>query len=571
MSEKNKSLREKINEKSENFQSRENVSGVKELYSEKVGADSLNRTNSGNNFLNNIGNSRNMSGLTSGLVSGQKTSGNGGIINSNFKDRVLYPVQEVVIKINNEICDVKDLSFILDKKVGEHDFLDMEFTILTEETDKYHSYVFSLENILEMELNRITEFGEEDGKNIFYGTIENIDIELSASERSKCFIRTYSESIKMDKMKKYRSFLDPELTYEDIVQKVMEEYDINYSMGTELSEPIKHVYVQNGETDWVFLRRVLADLNIPVFSHLSEVLFGEINSETYNADLDRSLYGRGREKENILFKVKGTDPYNVGEKVNIKFQEGEDSMAGVKLVSKSYLTIEENYIKCDYELVDLKGGHKYAKYPNNLFIGKAIEGTVIEVLNDEGIAKLTLDLSIGLEKFALEDDEQAYADEYAGKFQIPYTTPYSQSNTGLFCTPEAGDIVKLFFPGNNEWDSYVQGAVNNTGNGRFSDYENRNFHVNESDFNLTISKDSYSVSAASSISQSANSISETAKTILNNSENHTETVRNDKILIAKNISQTAAKNTTIKSNSNTLITASGVSTVSGGQKVNING
>ena len=205
MSEKNKSLREKINEKSENFQSRENVSGVKELYSEKVGAGSLNRTNSGNlqenNFLNNIGNSRNMAGLASGLVPGLKTSGNGGIINSDFKDRVLYPVQEVVIKINNEICDVKDLSFTLDKKVGEHDFLDMEFTILTEETDKYHSYVFSLENILEMELNRVTDFGEEDGKNIFYGTIENIDIELSASERSKCFIRTYSESIKMDKIR----------------------------------------------------------------------------------------------------------------------------------------------------------------------------------------------------------------------------------------------------------------------------------------------------------------------------------------------------------------------------------
>ena len=47
--------------------------------------------------------------------------------------------------------------------------------------------------------------------------------------------------------------------------------------------------------------------------------------------------------------------------------------------------------------------------------------------------------------------------------------------------------------------------------------------------------------------------------------------RNDKTVIAKNINHTAAKNTTIKSNANTSITANGVSTVSGGQKVNING
>lgn len=182
-----------------------------------------------------------------------------------------------------------------------------------------------------------------------------------------------------------------------------------------------------------------------------------------------------------------------------------------------------------------------------------------------------MDLTQGLKKCIKDDSEEAYIDVYAGKWQIPYVTPYSSSNTGLFCTPEKGDNVKLFFGSNNEEDIYIQGAVNNPGNGRFSDYENRNFHVNNSDFNMIVAKDNFSVNAASSIVYSSENITESAKIISNNSENHVETVRNDKTVIAKNINHTAAKNTTIKSNANTSITANGVSTVSGGQKVNING
>ena len=508
-------------------------------------------------------------GFNSLLNSGDSKTGN--VLNSNIKDKVLYSVKQTKIRINGNECDIKDLNFNINKEVWEHDYLEMEFTIHGQETGRYHSYVFSLDNLLEIELNRITESGGEDWKNIFYGPIENIDIELSAGERAKCKIRTYSESIKMDKIRKYRSFLDPGITYKRIAETIMGNYGLKYKLAPELEQSIKHVYIQNGETDWQFLKRILSDVNIPLFSHLSEILFGEINSETYPVDLSSAIYGRGREQGNILFKVNGTDPYNIGEKVKVQFEESGHNMSGTKLVSKSFLFIEDKYIKCKCELVDTEGFHEYEKYENNTFIGKSIEGNVIEVLNSDGIAKLTVDLTQGLKKCVKDDREKAYADEYAGKWGISYVTPYSSSNTGLFCTPEKGDNVKLFFGSNSEEDAYIQGAVNNPGNGRFSDYENRNFHVNGSDFNMIVAKDNFSLCAASSIAHSSESITESAKTIANNSENHVETVRNDKTVIAKNINHTAAKNTTIKSNANTSITANGVSTVSGGQKVNING
>lgn len=520
-----------------------------------------------NKVLSGIGTVSNVRENFNGNSGNMLSSG----ISEGIKDKVLYVAKRTKVRINDEICDIKDLDFKIKKEVWEHDYLEMEFTIQTSEAGKYYSYVFSLDNTLEIELDRITEFGTEDWKKIFYGPVENIDVELSAGERAKCKIKTYSESIKMDKIKKYRSFSDSELTYKQIAEIIMKEYKLKYLTAPELEQTIKHVYIQNGETDWQFLKRILSDVNIPLFSHLSEILMGEINSQEYKADLSNAVYGRGREEKNILFKISGTDPYNTGEKVNIEFEENGRNMSGIKLVSKSYLSIEGSYIKCSCELVDTDGAHKYKKYPNNTFIGKSIEGNVIEVLNSDGIAKLTLDLTQGLQKCIKNDDEKSYKDEYAGKWEVSYVTPYSSTNTGFFCTPEKGDNVKLFFGSNSEADAYIQGSVNSQGNGRFSDYENRNFHVNESDFNLIISKNNFSMSAAASISHSADSISESAKSITSNSENHVETVRNDKTVIAKNISHTAAKNTTIKSNANTSITANGVSTVSAGQKVNING
>ena len=77
------------------------------------------------------------------------------------------------------------------------------------------------------------------------------------------------------------------------------------------------------------------------------------------------------------------------------------------------------------------------------------------------------------------------------------------------------------------------GAVNNDGNGRFTDVANRNYHVGDSDFNMVLATNSLSTSAAESISQSASNISEqareireTAKNIANMSNNHTEIIKN---------------------------------------------
>ena len=223
-------------------------------------------------------------------------------------------------------------------------------------------------------------------------------------------------------------------------------------------------------------------------------------------------------------------------------------------------------------------GRTIGAKPLNKYIEKAENqnANVKERVKASDIAVMILDLTEGFLK--LGENGQSFEDKYAGKSYFPYVTPYSQSNTGFTPAPEANDRVALYFPNGNETHAIVLGAVNNDGNGRFTDVANRNYHVGDSDFNMVLATNSLSTMAASSISQtassiseSADSISENAGSISNSAKNYSETVERVKSVLAQNITQTSTQNTTITSNNDTTITSSGTSKVAGGGKVLING
>ena len=224
-------------------------------------------------------------------------------------------------------------------------------------------------------------------------------------------------------------------------------------------------------------------------------------------------------------------------------------------------------------------GRTIGAKPLNKYIEKAENSqneNVKERVKASDIAVMTLNLTEGLLK--LGENGQSFEDKYAGKSYFPYVTPYSQSNTGFTPAPEANDRVALYFPNGNETHAIVLGAVNNDGNGRFTDVANRNYHMGDSDFNMVLATNSLSTTAASSISQtassiseSADSISENAGSISNSAKNYSETVEGVKSVLAQNITQTSTQNTTITSNNDTTITSSGTSKVAGGGKVLING
>ena len=104
---------------------------------------------------------------------------------------------------------------------------------------------------------------------------------------------------------------------------------------------------------------------------------------------------------------------------------------------------------------------------------KIFDTTNGKTIETKDIAVMTLDLTEGL--MDLGENGQSFEDKYAGKSYFPYVTPYSQSNTGFTPAPEVNDRVALYFPNGNETHAIVLGAVNNDGNGRFTNPDKRNF------------------------------------------------------------------------------------------------
>ena len=134
---------------------------------------------------------------------------------STNKTAELYTGKNIILKLNNEVLDVKDINFELDKTLFCHDYLKLTFTIPSEETDKYYGYVFTLNNTLEIELIN----NDEKFKKIFHTfNIENINIEESLGERAIVVVNTPSATFQMSKIRKFRSFQSLELTYRQIAE-----------------------------------------------------------------------------------------------------------------------------------------------------------------------------------------------------------------------------------------------------------------------------------------------------------------------------------------------------------------
>ena len=235
----------------------------------------------------------------------------------------------------------------------------------------------------------------------------------------------------------------------------------------------------------------------------------------------------------------------------------------IRYFDKKGRSIEKKYAKFyKVEEYDLVENEKVRRFLGET-IGK-IENLDIEKLK-KGYYRRT------------EYNGQSFEDKYAGKSYFPYVAPYSQSNTGFTPAPEINDRVALYFPNGNETHAIVLGAVNNDGNGRFTDVANRNYHVGDSDFNMVLATNSLSTMAASSISQTASSISESADSIsesagnINNIANsYSEIIKNEKAILAKNIVQVAQENIDMQSNGDTIVNSDGFSVVNGGANVFIN-
>ncbi|WP_068268269.1 contractile injection system protein, VgrG/Pvc8 family [Caviibacter abscessus] len=279
------------------------------------------------------------------------------------------------------------------------------------------------------------------GKITFFEQTGYEDIEIVA----------YSLTYELDKITNFRIYQDEDVSYKQIIDEIMKEYNLRYTVSQKLNKKIGRMYVQYMETDFEFIKRILSNEKEVILStYEGIILFGMQNLVNSNI---KNILNKGHIVENdceyVTFYTKD-EAYITGDKISsLHIIKSEISMEKNIVINKLYCC--SKYFTKQKYISKLQGLH--------------LEARVVEVIADKNIAKMKVDFSNVL----------GFKDKSKNKKKIPFTTFYSKTNTGFFPTPEVNDNVDVYFPTYNEEDIKIGLSINNEESGRFCDYNKRNF------------------------------------------------------------------------------------------------
>ena len=416
--------------------------------------------------------------------------------------------------------------FVLDENINEHQKLEIQLEMDDEQRKNLERIIEKEDVGIEIEL---AEASENVKKRAFSGIVDYFEILDYGSYGCRILMRAFSKSVLFDRKneKKYRVFQDRNLMFSDIINEINKDYadkklEIKYS--DIVKKQIGSLIVQFDETDWEFLIRLASQLKTGMFViEQGIILFGIVEmGEIKKENKYFSDYSLVRDYKNLYYKVQSNKVINLGDAVSISENavenEGNDKDSsgnkGNFSVLKTRIFLKDFILKSEFLATDISGYHIFKKY-NEKIKGCRIEANVERVFEDNGIAKMEVKFGEGLKKIVQErsndeSNDKAYDDYGIKRFPLSYQTFYSQTNTGFFCTPEVNDTVEVYFPNEDERFAKVSWAINNKGNGRFSDYTKRNFQVNQSDFNFSLNLNSFEVKTAEKYSVESPNIVENA-------------------------------------------------------------
>jgi len=421
--------------------------------------------------------------------------------------------------------------FVLDENINEHQKLEIQLEMDDEQRKNLERIIEKEDVGIEIELANVDK---DVKRKVFSGIVDYFEILDYGSYGFKILMRAFSKSVLFDRknQKKYRVFQDRNLIFSDIIDEINKDYadkklEIKYSDIAK--KQIGSLIVQFDETDWEFLVRLASQLKTGMFViEQGIILFGIVEmGEIKKENKYFSDYSLIRDYKNLYYKVQSNKVINLGDTVSISENavenEGNDKDSsgnkGNFSVLKTRIFLKDFILKSEFLATDMSSYHIFRKY-NEKIKGCRIEANVERVFEDGGIAKMEVRFAEGLKKIVQErsneeSNDKAYDDYGIKRFPLSYQTFYSQTNTGFFCTPEVNDTVEVYFPNEDERFAKVSWAINNKGNGRFSDYTKRNFQVNQSDFNFSLNLNSFEVKTAEKYSVESPNIVENADNFVN--------------------------------------------------------
>ena len=421
--------------------------------------------------------------------------------------------------------------FVLDENINEHQKLEIQLEMDDEQRKNLERIIEKEDVGIEIELANVDK---DVKRRVFSGIVDYFEILDYGSYGCRILMRAFSKSVLFDRKneKKYRVFQDRNLMFSDIIDEINKDYadkklEIKYSDIAK--KQIGSLIVQFDETDWEFLVRLASQLKTGMFViEQGIILFGIVEmGEIKKENKYFSDYSLVRDYKNLYYKVQSNKVINLGDTVSISENaienEGNDKDSsgnrGNFSVLKTKIFLKDFILKSEFLATDMKSYHIFKKY-NEKIKGCRIEANVERVFENGGIAKMEVRFAEGLKKIVQErsneeSNDKAYDDYGIKRFPLSYQTFYSQTNTGFFCTPEVNDTVEVYFPNEDERFAKVSWAINNKGNGRFSDYTKRNFQVNQSDFNFSLNLNTFEMKTAEKYSVESPNIVENADNFVN--------------------------------------------------------
>lgn len=346
----------------------------------------------------------------------------------------------------------KILDLKIDRELNEHAKLHISGVISDEYLDRYVE-VANEDSIIKVSLkddkNNVTD--------IFQGMVTNIGIS-SINGVKNLEIDALSHTFAMDIERKSRSFQGKKLEYTKIFKTVNSSYSGLQMVDHVLNDtPIDRILVQYNETDWEFVKRLASHFNVKVISEcvLPGVKYtlgrGE-GSTSYNLDEFNYTINKGLKEYQIKasnnnyelddlnlisYEIKTTTMLDLYNTVSFKDRS--------LYVYKCTLFIDEGIIYNKYLLRDDKG-MKIRRICNDKIAGMSLNAKILECSKD--VVKLSLEID-------------GYPSSDSNTVWLPYSTVFSSPDgTGWYCMPEVGDAIRLYFPDNEEKNSYAISSVN---------------------------------------------------------------------------------------------------------------
>lgn len=335
----------------------------------------------------------------------------------------------------------------INKCVNEHGSAFLSGYVAKEELNKIYSCIIS---------NKTIYIKARDEKDNFKMAFSGVVIDYKEKHQAQyCELELWvtGKTYLMDLIENKRMFQNVNQSYSDIMCEVSKEYgDCLVVNENGLFSAINHISVQYGETDWNYIKRLASEKAVPLIPYGTEGFFSV-----------------GLIPNNFLYDVKVTDYQKVCDikAVNKRKQNGVDTdialeeyyviktreilelgdCVNLEDINSSLIVYQVDGVYDDYNLVNTyilkhKGAFKVEHIKNYNIIGASIMGTVDEVVGDKVAVEFTMEGN--------QDSKKLF----------DFATVYSsKGDVGWYCMPEEEDLVRLFFPNENEEEAFVFNAM----------------------------------------------------------------------------------------------------------------